>query len=164
MEDTILSNSRLTMDNPRFADNVARMVRLMGKKPGVEKEWAAIAAGTTDKDFRAKMNAAINVANNKYKEGRLGLERQRLDIDKASQGGRLGLDRQRLDIGKTNADRDFYLKSRNLKMDNDWKPGAVLGVADIAVKGYFGSETAKRTRQRADRVNLLNEKLFGKER
>lgn len=143
MEDTILGNARLTMDNPRFADAVGQMTRLAGKNPGYLKEWKAIAASVADKDMRARMAAAVNVAESKYREGRLGLARDRLSIE------------------KTNADRNFYIKNEELKADNDWKPAAALGVADIAVKGYFGSEDAKRKRQQADRVNRINEKLFG---
>ncbi len=124
MDDTILSNSRLTMDNPRFAEPVAQMIRLTERNPGYLREWKAIAAGVADKDMRARISAAVNVAENKYREGRLDLSRGRLDIA-----------RGRLDIDKTNADRNFYLKSEQLKDENDWKPQAALGVADIALKG-----------------------------
>lgn len=142
--DTLLDNNRLSLDNPRFAEAVGRMTRLLNSNPSYYNEWRAIAASSADKAFRAKINAAADVANNKYKEARLGLEREKLSMNKVNTG------------------RALDLKADELELESEWKPQAVLGGIDILSKGYFGGKEAERKRAQAAKLDLLNERLFGK--
>lgn len=135
MDATILDNDRLNFDNPRYAEAVGKMTRLLGQNPAYYNEWKAIAASAADKAFRRKISAASDAAMNKFRESKLQLD-------------------------KTTADMNFDLKSKELAAGNDWKPQAILGGADILTKTYFGGKEAERKKAQAAKYDQMYERLF----